>query len=905
MKIFKAFAAFLIGCLCICSTLVFLIQEDSWFKDRVRSAFTQTFATNFDCKFQTNIARINLFTGTIILKNTHVASKENNDWSWQADQINVQISWLPSLIRKKIVAQIQMSELNVTSNINQGQLALIPHLRKLITPAANALPFDVSRLYIRQATTRIEHLQSSCSLMIDGQAEIKKEANGAAYHVKAMLNKGNITRKSTTLVTTISGTIEGKIALQASQESFADISCSGKLMQQPEDDSSCSLQGRWSPSHTTLHCATKSKQINGSFTCDQEKNCVAQATLPLAYLLQCAGIGSKKLEGSCSLRASSKANNPQENGSLKIVIDQLKYQEIILPCLQTDLIYCNNSLQGPIICMFKDKQIAQGTCSFDPHKQECALILTNSNAVRLPELWEVPAQKLQLSCKLKSTGEFFGEYEGLFSHTTHAEQKTVKGILHVTSDHLVAQGTGDQFTYDFLAGCKPFLHLEYADFYLRKEPVINLKAESPTAFSGTINYPLIRFLADAFGFHLPGEGTMHVKTEMHNQNITVELALENGNIRLPYTYNLLQGIQGTILCNTDTRCLTLDNFSLTLHKGSMHIAHAQACLNKQLELTYMHVPLKINNCFLGMQKDLFALFSGALTFEYIQKRSAQLTGFMTLDRSHIRNNIFSDEFRKNIFGQKMSSPLYTDTDINFNVKIMTRSPLRIKTPFLEASAHAKINLQGSRSNPAISGNIEIANGAFLFPYKPLFIKRGNIYFLPQQIDDPIVDILAENNIRKYSVRMTVDGTAQHPRISFDAMPTLQEEQIVALLLGGSEDGSLFLAMPTSVMTSIQKLLFGPAESTSQFQRTLKNLFSPLKNLRITPSFSDQTARGGLRGALVIDVNDRLRAIIEQNFSLPEDVVIQVEYDLSDDARIRAMRDERGDLGGELEARWKF
>ncbi len=74
---------------------------------------------------------------------------------------------------------------------------------------------------------------------------------------------------------------------------------------------------------------------------------------------------------------------------------------------------------------------------------------------------------------------------------------------------------------------------------------------------------------------------------------------------------------------------------------------------------------------------------------------------------------------------------------------------------------------------------------------------------------------------------------------------------------------------------------------------------------MVPSFTDQTGRGGLRGALEISLDDRWRATIQKNFSLTEDTKFELEFLLSDDITLRAIRDERRDLGGEVEMRWKF
>ena len=153
--------------------------------------------------------------------------------------------------------------------------------------------------------------------------------------------------------------------------------------------------------------------------------------------------------------------------------------------------------------------------------------------------------------------------------------------------------------------------------------------------------------------------------------------------------------------------------------------------------------------------------------------------------------------------------------------------------------------------------------------------------------------------------MQISGTAQQPTITFQSSPALQDEQIASLLFGGTEDGAVAIAVPLSLSGELERLLLGSADEASHILVGLERILKPFGNVRIVPSFSDQSARGGVRGALRVEVNDRLSGLIQQNFSLTEDTRVVVEYSLSDDTLLRGIRDERGDLGAEVEARWKF
>ena len=189
-----------------------------------------------------------------------------------------------------------------------------------------------------------------------------------------------------------------------------------------------------------------------------------------------------------------------------------------------------------------------------------------------------------------------------------------------------------------------------------------------------------------------------------------------------------------------------------------------------------------------------------------------------------------------------------------------------------------------------------------FPAQPLAISRGKITFVPQQTDDPFLELSAQGRIKKYLITITVAGSAQDPHVTLQSVPALSEEQIIMLLLTGSEHESLNVMVPTLVMRNIESIIFG---STHALGLEKSSWFSSLKKIAFVPRFTDQTGRGGLKGALEIEVSKRLRAVLEKNFSLSEDTTVEVEYLVSDDVSLRMTRDERGDMGAEVEMRFKF
>jgi hypothetical protein len=107
------------------------------------------------------------------------------------------------------------------------------------------------------------------------------------------------------------------------------------------------------------------------------------------------------------------------------------------------------------------------------------------------------------------------------------------------------------------------------------------------------------------------------------------------------------------------------------------------------------------------------------------------------------------------------------------------------------------------------------------------------------------------------------------------------------------------------MQNLSSFIFDQKQSPSQFHTFFGRLLQPFEHIHFIPVFADQSGRGGLRGTLEVDLSEHLRATIQKNFSLLEDTRVEIEYAVSDDIVVRGMRNERRDVGGEVELKWKF
>ena len=153
--------------------------------------------------------------------------------------------------------------------------------------------------------------------------------------------------------------------------------------------------------------------------------------------------------------------------------------------------------------------------------------------------------------------------------------------------------------------------------------------------------------------------------------------------------------------------------------------------------------------------------------------------------------------------------------------------------------------------------------------------------------------------------MQASGSLQKPTILVESTPELTEEQVLSLLLSGSENYKLQTDLLAMVEQNLYNVILGSKKILPESNNLLHKITKPLKYIQISPDFTDQSARGGIKGTININVNDQVKAQIQKNFNLQDDFSAQLEYMLSDDINVRAIKDQRGELGAEVELRVKF
>jgi hypothetical protein len=758
--------------LCACLIILIIAQDDAWVKKKIAQQCSRFYSDNFDCSFSADIDYINFFTGRIDLKNLEAKSLNGVVWSWSAQHVVVELSWLYLFLRNNCAIAFTVDNLSVTSDIQGTSIGIFEHIKNLLKAPAKP-PFMLKSCVITSGTCTVHDISDAYSGILHFSTYVDFTSAGS---IACMLNGG--------CVYVGSGCIFKK--------------CSGEITY----------------SGSKLYCAIKGIHAQHSRVDDY-------------------------WYGEVSV----------DDGAISAACHNLTHKITLL----------GTSLMS----------VVNGTCQW-----------MRNNML---------------------------EYEGSFvvdlltGKATH-DGKLLQPCIDLSTQMQIYDGRVtacahyDNYHMDIDAQLYPRPHVVACTLYNNKNTCCTFQGDNTCMGVCSIPFTVLRNYMQIAGITLPSRGALTINVDYQAlPHIRLRVSCDPFFITGASVGTKISGLRARVLLDGGSSCIVVQDASCALPHGVIKIPRALIDYSVS-GIEYAYCPLLLQKCCFHWNKNIFAVCSGSLLFTYDRHKKSTFDGTLVIDKSRICNVPFTTQ-------KELKKTTTFIDDVLLNILIKTGQLAQIKLPFVEAQAYGCMHCHGTFGKPELSGVIALHQGVVAFPYEPLVIQKGKIYCMPN--NELMLDIAASSSVKQYKINMDISGTLSDPVIKLDAQPALSESHIVALLLGGVADGSLAFAVPRGVTRYLEDFIFAPQGKAYAAQAYIKSFLPPVKNIRIVPSLTDHTGRGGLRARLEIDVNDRLKALIQKNFSLTEDVYVEVDYAISDDVAVHAMKDERGDIGAEIEMKWKF
>jgi hypothetical protein len=390
-------------------------------------------------------------------------------------------------------------------------------------------------------------------------------------------------------------------------------------------------------------------------------------------------------------------------------------------------------------------------------------------------------------------------------------------------------------------------------------------------------------------------------------NIIASCNLENGLVHLPGIYHCITGCQANLLLQPAAKKLIIQEAQLLLQEGSIVCANGVIHADNGA-IVNVHLPLAIDALSINLKPMLDAQFSGNILMQYQKDTMPRIQGHMFLDHALIEPDIVSIDFLKTVsalWAQRNQKTVQIPLDVQCDITLETKKPVHIDTALFQSDIQLVLHVFNTLSNPLVQGSINCMHGIVYLPYKPLAITRGSLHLSPGNLDNPAIELFAQSSIKNHDVMLQITGTLKDYGISVWSNPVLSHKEIAALLAVGDPEAPLSALVPAVATQTIKNIfctsdIFGLANNS-----IAQTILKPLRIVHLTPYFDNQIARGGIRAAFEIEYGDHIRALIQKNFTLTEDTRFELEYAISDEVKVRGIRDERRDVNAEVEMRWKF
>jgi translocation and assembly module TamB len=236
--------------------------------------------------------------------------------------------------------------------------------------------------------------------------------------------------------------------------------------------------------------------------------------------------------------------------------------------------------------------------------------------------------------------------------------------------------------------------------------------------------------------------------------------------------------------------------------------------------------------------------------------------------------------------------------IRLDVHIVTTPELQMQTAVVRLSGDADLRLRGTAARPVILGRADVLEGQVYFNGTKYELERGEVAFTSPVTTTPVLDLQATTHVRDYDITLNLTGEAGTDKfkVTYRSEPPLPEADIVTLLALGrttQETAQLEQSGQSSFTQEASSAIINQALNATVSNR-MQRLFG-VSRIKVDPQ-GLSTETNLARGPLVTieqQVANNLTITYSTSVQQAAQQIIHVEYNLSHNVSIVAIRDQNG------------
>lgn len=912
MRFFSVVFKIIVAIAALAGITAYVISQSVMVKQAIEKRIIQEFDTAYNCVWQGRITSVSLFPLSATICDMSIKPKdETKQWSIVVDSLQTKGSLLQLITSRKLVLDAYYTDAvlqEYTESYPQGLHDFFEQLFEGGTDSFLQMPYTQVHKGMLVMQNKDATLRHSYSF----NTEFFQDYDGT--HMQMFLTDGSVHYQDKEMIMAAHGKIQAIFPTDNDRTKIvAQVDC-GMQVPMFADQKDCFVTGSMQAGHGTFVVSNHDK----SFVLEPITVQVTHDKIPVKFTMNIAldllrsilfpFANLAKINGKITTTFQGDLKDSFSVWKSKLNLEQVIYKGIDI-ISKGEISFSRHDDEYKAAIKVGDDQYSGSIKASD---DGLFFYLKNLTPIDLfGTYWKMHSEKTAIQGSIGKDGSAQGTFFAQLMSDKLQEKKDVQGAFSVEEKKLHIHASFDDkqvdMLFDFSHAVPAILHVLCTRHQEGKAPyeLLSCVAQDDAGLlvAGHVDFKCIQeFVPPSARASFMQDGKIEFSAQLENGIYYVFAHSQDAHIRIPGIYNVIDSMQAKVLFDLMNRKILVQDLMAHLYEGSLRSTQEVYMLPEDGGL-FVHVPLFLDKMLISWYKGIYGIFSGRLLL-YHEQEALKLRGDLLLDAAQLKGNIFSTEFQKKLFHQTMGTEQLVLPACELDFYIANKEPIVIDTSFLQAQAHVNMHVQGTAQQPIFVGDVTIESGELHFPYKALTITHGKISCAPHQ-QDPVFEFTARGRIKRHTVTLRATGSIHEQHITLESTPHLNEEQIVSLLLIGSEDSSLTTVMPAVLMQQLNSLIFGPAMGQSKLNAFFNKLLTPLQRVRFYPQFINQSGRGGVRAIVEIDATDSLHGKIDSNLMHFEDTKFEVDYTLTDDVMLRGMKDGPGAYGGEIEMKWKF
>jgi len=395
----------------------------------------------------------------------------------------------------------------------------------------------------------------------------------------------------------------------------------------------------------------------------------------------------------------------------------------------------------------------------------------------------------------------------------------------------------------------------------------------------------------------------NVRGEFDNPQLFGRLDLRDAALSIDDIPTGLDKVSGRVLF--DRRRATIEN-KLTAQAGGGELALSGFVDFGEAE-TFYRLQASVAGVRIRYPEGLSTVADGALSLTGTPTQSL-LGGNITIQRSGFQPRTDLGSLLSDATASRASSVSTNPflSNMQLDVRVRTGPNTRFTTSLTsDLQADANLNVRGSAARPVVQGRITVNQGEVNFFGSKYTIKRGEVSFYNTSKIEPVLDMDVETRIRAVTVGINFSGPINKLNVSYRSDPPLAPTEIIALLtVGRSPDSISYTSQGNqqsgSFLQTGANTLLGNAISapiSSQLQR-----FFGVSRLKIDPLISGLEGTPQARLTVEQQVSKDVTVTFVTTLNRSQQQVVRLEWNLSKEWSVIALRDENGSFGLDFQIR---